>query len=118
MVAAMYLHGISAIVSVSRLLRIEWADRWILSGVGLGSLSRPDPADVIFQLFLPGLHPGRVMPLGDLDGRVCEKDRDVRELDALEQQRHGERVAETVRMPTNDGRVGDGEQFPEDAIPA
>lgn len=50
------------------------------------------------------------MALRDLDGRVPQQNRNVRNVDALEQQRHREGIAETMGV-TAGRRSGDEELF-------
>jgi hypothetical protein len=46
------------------------------------------------------------VPFGDLDGAVAEQLRDTVERHALQEQRHGKRIAEAMRMTVVNLRVG------------
>src|SRR5690606_6179515 len=58
-----------------------------------------------------------IVAFSNLYRRVSKEDRHVSQLDAFEEKRHGERVAEPMRVAPSDGRVGCLKDLAEDAIP-
>src|SRR5215218_10001084 len=80
--------------------------------------SAPDATDFALELILARLHPGCIVPFGDLDRTVAEQLRHAVEPDPLQQERDGERVAEPMRVAVRyDGR-GRLSDLPEDPVPA